>query len=127
MKIKLNFLASFEDREIKKKKNQIEASIFNFKKSASILNDKKRNKALPFFKKDSESHLMNLGMPYAQFGVEFSEGDTFIKTRKYINFFPYFQQIREIHLLEVSKVASGGELSRFMLAIKYISATSSER
>ena len=33
---------------------------------------------------------------------------------------------QQVSLLEISKVASGGELSRLMLAIKYISAKSSE-
>ena len=116
---KINLSASFEI-EIKKKKNKIENQFVILRKAASILN-KKRNNILPIFKKDIEHHLMSLGMPYAQFMVEFSVGDNYHKLgNTSISFL--FSANKGSSLLEISKVASGGELSRLMLVIKYISA-----
>jgi DNA repair protein RecN (Recombination protein N) len=123
IKDKINLSASFEV-EIAKKKNKIENQFLILKKSASILNDK-RNKILPFFQKDIENHLMNLGMPYARFMTVLSVGDSYHKLgNTSISFL--FSANKGSSLLEISKVASGGELSRLMLAIKYISAKSSE-
>ena len=123
IKEKIKLSGSFEVA-LEKKKNQIENQFLILKKSASILNDT-RNKILPGLKKDIENHLKNLGMPYAQFMAVFSESDSYHKFgNTSISFL--FSANKGSSLLEISKVASGGELSRLMLAIKYISAKSSE-
>jgi DNA repair protein RecN (Recombination protein N) len=63
-------------------------------------------------------------MPYAQFMVVLSEVDSYHNFgNTSVSFL--FSANKGGELLEMSKVASGGELSRLMLAIKYISAKSS--
>ena len=120
---KINLSISFEV-ELEKKKTQIANQCLILEKAASVLNSH-RNKVLPVFKQEIERHLLNLGMPYAQFMVAFSLGDSYHKFgNSSISFL--FSANKGISLLEISKVASGGELSRLMLAIKYISAKSSE-
>ena len=117
-------LSSSFDLEVKKKKIQIEHQLLRLKKSIKILNDK-RNNILPKFKKDIESHLVNLGMPYAKFTVVFNAGNQYHKLgNTSISFL--FSANKGSLLSEISKVASGGELSRLMLAVKYISAKSSQ-
>ena len=120
---KINLSRSFE-AELKKKKCQIENQLLILEKKASVLNSH-RNKVLPFFKQEIEKHLLDLGMPYAQFMVVLNVGDSYHKFgNSSISFL--FSANKGSPLLELSKVASGGELSRLMLAIKYISAKSSE-
>ena len=119
MQVKVNISASFE-QGIKKKENQIKNQYLILKKSALILNNK-RNNILPVFKKDIEKHLMNLGMPYAQFMVMFSISDIYHKLgNTSISFL--FSANKGSSLKKISQIASGGELSRLMLAVKYMSA-----
>lgn len=117
-------LSASSEMELKNKKMEIENQFFVLKGKASDLNIK-RNNILPFLKKEVESNLINLGMPYANFMAVINVSDSYHKFgNTSISFL--FSANRGGELLEVSKVASGGELSRLMLAIKYISATLSE-
>lgn len=119
IKEKIKISASF-DSEISKKKNQIKDQSLILQKSASILN-KKRNNILPDLKNDIEKYLVKLGMPHAIFMVVFSAQKKYHKLgNTSISFL--FSANKGSSLIEISKVASGGELSRLMLAIKYISA-----
>ena len=112
--------STLSDLEIVKKKKEIENQRLILQESANFLN-KKRNKVLPNFKKDIEKHLMNLGMPYAQFSVVFNQMNDYHQFgNTSISFL--FSANKGSSLLEISKVASGGELSRLMLAMKYIAA-----
>ncbi len=123
IKYKIKLSSSF-DLELKSKKIELENQSLKLKKSAKILNEK-RNNILPKLKKDIENHLLNLGMPYARFMVEFNVNDQYHKLgNTSISFL--FSANKGSSLMEISKVASGGELSRLMLAIKYISAKSSQ-
>ena len=64
-------------------------------------------------------------MPYAQFQVYLIKSDIFhLLGNTNISFL--FSANKGSNLQEISKVASGGEISRLMLAIKYITAQSSE-
>ena len=120
---KIRISSTFEV-EVMNKSNQIADQFIVLKNAASILNDK-RNTILSGFKNDLESHLFNLGMPFAKFNVEFTESDSYHKLgNTSISFLFSANKGSELNL--VSKVASGGELSRLMLAIKFISAQSSE-
>ena len=66
---------------------------------------------------------MQLGMPHARFQVEFTESiDFHYYGKSEIKFL--FSANKGTPLMEVAKVASGGELSRLMLVMKYISAKS---
>ena len=102
------------------KQKEIEKQILVLKAAAEVLN-KKRNQVLPRIKQQLQAHLQQLGMPYANFEVVFTETDQFYQNgNTTISFL--FSANKGSALQEVSKVASGGELSRLMLAIKYIAA-----
>ena len=120
---KIRFSSSFEIQLIAKQE-ELDAQLKVLRKSSKLLNIK-RNKAVPLVKQQIQGHLQQLGMPYAQFGVSFTEIDTFRQNGNTdISFL--FSANKGNDLQEVSKVASGGELSRLMLAIKYITSQSSK-
>ena len=64
-------------------------------------------------------------MPYAQFDVEFSNSEGY-HINGNTNVCLRFSANKGIGMQELSRVASGGELSRLMLAIKYITARGSQ-
>ena len=116
-KIKLSYSAEFQVIE---KDKEIEKQILFLKAAADVLNAK-RNKVLPKIKQQLQAHLQQLGMPYAKFEVVFTEIDQFFQNgNTTISFL--FSANKGSALQDVAKVASGGELSRLMLAIKYITA-----
>ena len=117
-------ISSSFDEQILVKKDAIEKQYKALKDSADIL-DVSRRKVLPKLKSKIEKHLKNLGMPYAQFEVSLYKTDNFHQfgntTIKFL-----FSANKGSAMHAVSKVASGGELSRLMLAIKYLTAQSSK-
>jgi len=116
---KIQLSSSFEVQLIAKQK-EIDKQISILKAAAEVLNSK-RNKVLPKIKQQLQGHLQQLGMPYAKFEVVFTEIDQFNQNgNTTISFL--FSANKGSALQEVAKVASGGELSRLMLAIKYITA-----
>ena len=116
-KIQLSY--SFE-MQVNAKQIEIEKQISVLKAAAEALNTK-RNKVLPKIKQQLQEHLQQLGMPYAKFEVVFTEINQFYQNgNTTISFL--FSANKGSVLQEVAKVASGGELSRLMLAIKYITA-----
>lgn len=116
-KIQLSY--SFE-MQVNAKQIEIEKQISVLKAAAEALNSK-RNKVLPKIKQQLQGHLQQLGMPYAKFEVVFTEINQFYQNgNTTISFL--FSANKGSVLQEVAKVASGGELSRLMLAIKYITA-----
>ena len=116
---KIQLSSSFEVKVIAKHK-EIDKQILVLKAAAEVLNTK-RNKVLPKIQQKLQEHLQQLGMPYAKFEVVFSETNQFYKNgNTTISFM--FSANKGTSLQEVAKVASGGELSRLMLAIKYITA-----
>jgi DNA repair protein RecN (Recombination protein N) len=120
---KIQISSSF-DEQILVKKEAIEKQYKVLKESADIL-DVSRGKVLPKLKSKIEKHLKNLGMPYAQFEVSLNKTDNFHQFGNTIITF-LFSANKGSAMQEVSKVASGGELSRLMLAIKYLTAQSSK-
>ena len=119
---KIIISASFE-LQLATKQKEIAKQFEVLKMTATILNNK-RVKVFPKLKHKIQQHLHNLGMPYAQFEVVLSNMETchqFGNTE--ISFL--FSANKGSALQEVDRVASGGELSRLMLAIKYITAQSS--
>ena len=116
---KIQLSSSFEIQVIAKHK-EIDKQILVLKAAAEVLNTK-RNKVLPKIKQQLQEHLQQLGMPYAKFEVVFTEINQFYQNgNTTISFL--FSANKGSVLQEVAKVASGGELSRLMLAIKYITA-----
>ncbi len=85
----------------------------------AVLISNARNKILPKLKKELESLLSELGMPEARFSIEISQSDSFLSNGKdHLDFL--FSANKGGNFGELKKVASGGELSRIMLAIKKI-------
>ena len=116
---KIQLSSSFEIQVIAKHK-EIDKQILVLKAAAEVLNTK-RNKVLPKIKQQLQKHLQQLGMPYGKFEVEFTEINQFYQNGNTTILF-LFSANKGSVLQEVSKVASGGELSRLMLAVKYITA-----
>jgi len=81
----------------------------------------KRSKVIPQLKKQLETILVDLGMPNAQFKMDVEMSDTFQANGKDILSF-LFSANKGGNFNELKKAASGGELSRIMLAIKSVLA-----
>ncbi|OBX26265.1 DNA repair protein RecN (Recombination protein N) [Gelidibacter algens] len=78
-----------------------------------------REKAIPGFIKQLEVLLETLGMPNARFNVELTHSETFLSNgNDELKFL--FSANKGGQFNELKKAASGGELSRIMLAIKSI-------
>ncbi len=80
---------------------------------------KKRTNVIPQLKKELETILASLGMPNAQFKMETTYSNSFFANGKdELSFL--FSANKGGSFNELKKAASGGELSRIMLAIKSI-------
>jgi len=80
-----------------------------------------RSEVIPQLKKELETILLDLGMPNAQFNIDIVISDTFYANGKdELSFL--FSANKGGSFNELKKAASGGELSRIMLAIKSILA-----
>lgn len=82
---------------------------------------KNRTKVIPLFVSKLESMLTDLGMPNAKFKIELNQLDYFVLNGKDSLQF-LFMANKGSSFNELKKSASGGELSRIMLAIKSILA-----
>ena len=115
-------LSESSEADIKTKNNQIKEQFAILKINSDKLNNK-REKIVPVIQKEIEIYLANLGMPYARFLPVFNEVNNYHRFgNTSISFL--FSANKGSSLLDISKVASGGELSRLMLVIKYILAKS---
>ena len=117
-------LSSSFDILLTEKQEQIEVKKKELLTAAHILN-KKRLKIFTDIKRKVEQILKKLGMPFAQFKIEMQETEQFSLNGNTTILFK-FSANKGTEMQELSKVASGGELSRLMLAIKYITAQSSQ-
>lgn len=106
---------------MKKQKAESENAL----KDLAIELSHKRKKSAPLFSKEIEQILRELGMPKAQVNVELGVKDTPDKygqnNIKYL-----FSANQGLNAQEVNRIASGGENSRFMLAVKRILSISTE-
>lgn len=82
---------------------------------------KKRIQGIPALKKHLEDTLVSLGMPNAQFGIELTPNAHYLSNGKDSLSF-LFSANKGGQFNELKKAASGGELSRIMLAIKSLLA-----
>ena len=80
---------------------------------------KNRFKAIPTLTKQLEEILIDLGMPNAKFKIDLEASDSFLANGK-DNLLFMFSANKGGQFNELKKAASGGELSRIMLAIKSI-------
>jgi len=78
-----------------------------------------RNKIIPKLSKQLENVLADLGMPHARFQIQNTLSENYYKNGKDVLQF-LFSANKGGQYGELKKVASGGELSRVMLAIKKI-------
>ncbi|PQV50492.1 DNA replication and repair protein RecN [Jejuia pallidilutea] len=79
----------------------------------------KRSKAIPDLIKQLQAILMDLGMPNAQFNIELTPTKTYLSNGKEELSF-LFSANKGGSFNALKKAASGGELSRIMLAIKLV-------
>ncbi|GAA4238026.1 DNA repair protein RecN [Postechiella marina] len=106
------------DESIKDKKHEIAAKVKILNTISKTIHDK-RETAIPELSKQLNVLLSSLGMPNAQFKIKASYGKNFLLNGKdELSFL--FSANKGGQFNELKKAASGGELSRIMLAIKSI-------
>jgi len=109
---------TLSEEKLEKLSKEISSLKAGLEKRADDLSNS-RKKAFPSFENKITQLLTQLGMPNANFKVQHSileePGESGIDV---INFL--FSANKKAVLQELSKIASGGELSRLMLGIKYI-------
>ncbi|GAA3577250.1 DNA repair protein RecN [Snuella lapsa] len=103
---------------IHKKEQQIEIKVNKLNAISKDIN-KKRIEVVPQLKTQLEAILNSLGMPNAQFTINLDHGKQFFSNGKdELSFL--FSANKGGQFNELKKAASGGELSRIMLAIKSV-------
>ena len=106
------------DKDIVDKQNQIEEIKQTLNNQAKIITEK-RNKAIPNLIRQLQNILAKLGMPNAQFEITLIPASDFLNNGKdQLSFL--FSANKGGQFNTLKKAASGGELSRIMLAIKAI-------
>lgn len=114
---KIQEIESF-DQEIEKLKQIIEQLKQKLNKLSSDIH-KKRTEAKPVFEQKIIEIVKELGIKNAVFVVEITKTEDFMPNGKdKVNFL--FSANKNTEPSLISKIASGGELSRLMLALKYI-------
>ncbi len=114
---KIDQISSF-DEKIVQKKIEIKNIKQKLVKLANQLHKKRTENKKPFENK-IVSLLENLGIPNAKFTVEINKIDNFTSLGTDAVLF-LFSANKNSQQQPVNKIASGGELSRLMLSIKYI-------
>ena len=116
---KIDLTGNFREKLKEVEKELIESSN-SLKEKAKILTES-REKASGSFSQEMTQKIKELEMPFAQFSAQIKEQQHYdINGKESIEFF--FSANKEIAPREISKVASGGELSRIMLCLKAIMA-----
>ncbi|WP_336128741.1 DNA repair protein RecN [Mesoflavibacter sp. CH_XMU1422-2] len=106
------------DKDILNKEKEIKAVVKQLDSEAAIIT-KKRNEAIPKLIIQLEEILSQLGMPNAQFKITLNKSEIFLFNGKdELDFL--FSANKGGQFNTLKKAASGGELSRIMLAIKSI-------
>ena len=116
---RLNQLSNY-DTEIENLKNEVIIQEQKIRVLAKKIS-KNRKSTIPDIENQIKSILKRLGMPFAVFSIEIKELDILsINGEDDVVFL--FSANKGIKAEKLSSIISGGELSRLMLAIKYISA-----
>jgi len=108
--------ATFSDENILKLEKEQAELLTQLQKQAAIIHSK-RVTAASRMQKQVESQLKQLGIPHARFQAELSKTGTFDHNGHDQARF-LFSANKQLPLEEISRVASGGEISRLMLCIK---------
>ncbi|HEX9602096.1 MAG TPA: DNA repair protein RecN, partial [Mariniflexile sp.] len=106
------------DESIQKKQLEIENKEAELNTISKEIHNK-RTEIIPQLKEQLEALLASLGMPNAQFKIDVVYGNDFFANGKDDLSF-LFSANKGGHFNELKKAASGGELSRIMLAIKSV-------
>jgi DNA repair protein RecN (Recombination protein N) len=104
------------DLVVEKLSKDLEVSKNQALKLSAEISDIRKN-ASPRFNQSIKDLLNQLGMPYADFNVEFIESKELLASGVDKVAF-LFNANKQMPLQELSKIASGGELSRLMLSLK---------
>jgi len=113
---------SSSDELIEELKLQLQKQDLKLAKAAEKLS-KSRKSVIPEIEKSLESQLVQLGMPHAKINFEQSNAEEYqYLGRDIIRIL--FSANKNGQLEEISKVASGGEMSRLMLSIKSLISAS---
>lgn len=107
------------DETINNKEKEINGLQQQLEKDASVIHDKRKKQTEPFVK-NVNSLLQRVGMPNARLKVELTEAGLSAFGKDKISFL--FDANKSNRFESISKVASGGELSRLMLCIKSLVA-----
>jgi DNA repair protein RecN (Recombination protein N) len=114
---KVSFTENLDDA-IHKKRMEIETKELTLNKISETIHNN-RIAIIPQLKEQLETILESLGMPNAQFKIDVVLGDAFFANGKDDLIF-LFSANKGGSFNELKKAASGGELSRIMLAIKSV-------
>ncbi|MEA3450597.1 MAG: DNA repair protein RecN [Bacteroidota bacterium] len=106
------------DEQIKQKQQYISVLENNINDLANKLHQNRIKNKTGFENKITDL-VNNLGMPNGKFIVSVEQTDEFLSTGKDVIVF-HFSANKNTSEQEITKIASGGELSRLMLAIKYV-------
>lgn len=109
---------------IKLKEKELSLIEQKLTKQASFISEKRRE-VTPMLETKIVEILKDLGMPNARFKVKQNVSD-FLSSNGFDEVGFYFSANKGEEIAELSKVASGGEMSRLMLALKYIVASVSQ-
>lgn len=106
------------DESLEELKEKEKTAFRSFHEAASHLSDIRRKTASKLENAVTE-HLRNMGMPNAFFSVQFSDVDPYdLSERGCDDAVFYFSANKGSPLKSLAKTASGGEISRVMLALK---------
>ncbi len=111
----LNNLSTI-DREIEDLARQKAQLQERLEKEATLLSEA-RSRVIPLIESEIEERLHTLGMPDARFRIALHEENGFSETGHNRALF-LFSAHTDLELQPLTKIASGGELSRIMLSIK---------
>ena len=116
-------IASY-DNQIEKLEKELEDKKYQLEKMATELSTR-RNEILPQIEEEISQMMKVLGIPNALFKIEMRELQNFgANGRDEVEFL--FSANKQVPPQEISKIASGGELSRLMLSIKSLLSDSLE-
>lgn len=119
---KVDFISNI-DFNLEKKQKQLAELEGQLKDFANKLSEK-RKKVIPSIEGNIIDLLVQLGIKHAAFKVDIQKSETFLSNGiDKVSFL--FSANKQIALQELSKVASGGELSRLMLSLKSLMVKSS--
>ena len=117
LELKVDSLASLEAAIIAAE-NALESQVKQLDTAASVIHKRRKSEVLKLIKQ-LETILTDLGMPNARFKIELIQSETYLYNGKdQLDFL--FTANKGSQFLTLKKAASGGELSRIMLAIKSI-------